>query len=319
MNASERLCQRCETPIENGDLRCCVCGYAAIGELEVPSRRSVNILRCTGCGVAMAFDAEQQALACSFCGSVVQLETIDDPMEQTEGYLPFTVSSDAAQVALKNWLGSLGWFRPSDLRSASRLHELRPLWWVAWVFDADTRISWTADSNAQSRRSSWSPHAGQTQVQFESILSSASQGISTAEAACMANGVDLATVATTPRGNEHATFEQFDVPRSQARQRVYRTLRNLSLNHVQQHEIPGSSFRNVHVSLVVQGLVTRRLSLPAYVLVYRYRRRLYRVVIGGQDTNCLIGSAPYSKIKIAMVASAAIVFAAIILAAISAS
>lgn len=318
MSIVETLCQRCDTPLEHGDLRCCICGHAAPSELAAPEQASVQILRCTGCGVAMAFDPEQQALSCSFCGSVVELETITDPMEQTEGYLPFTLSGDVAQKVLKQWLGSLGWFRPSDLKSASRLHELRPLWWVAWVFDADTRISWTADSNAGSRRSSWAPHAGQTNVRFSNILSSASRGISTEEAVAVSRGVDLNTCQATPVGNEHATLEQFDVPRSQARQRVYHTLQNLALHHVQQHEIPGSRYRNVQVATVVQGLVTKRLSLPAYVMVYRYRQKHYRVVISGQNAECLIGDAPYSKVKIALVGAAVVLVFVIMLVAIAA-
>lgn len=317
MSATSSLCERCQTPLEHGDLRCCICGCAAPPELAVPATTSVKILRCQGCGVAMAYDPQHQALSCSFCGSVVELETLIDPMEQTESYLPFTVSSDEAQAALKNWLGSLGWFRPSDLRSASRLHELRPLWWVAWVFDADTLISWTADSNAGSRRSSWAPHAGQTDVRFSNILSSASRGISTSEASAMAQGVDLNSGMTAPIGHANATLEQFDVPRSQARQRVYQTLQALSGQHVRQHNIPGSRFRNLHVAIVVHGLITRRVSLPAYVLVYRYRDQLYRVVIGGQDTNCLVGDAPYSKAKIALVVLAVVLAIGLLAVAIA--
>ena len=61
----------------------------------------------------------------------------------------------------------------------------------------------------------------------------------------------------------------------------------------------------MHVSVILRRLVTRRLSFPAYVLAYRYHDQLYRVVICGQDARCVIGSAPYSWVKIFMAASAA--------------
>ena len=53
-------------------------------------------------------------------------------------------------------------------------------------------------------------------------------------------------------------------------------------------------------------MITRRLSLPAYVLAYRYKNDLYRVVICGQDVRMIIGKAPYSTAKMVLVAAAAI-------------
>ena len=311
------ICSRCETPLETGDLRCAVCGQASPHDATLTEKVTVQVLRCTGCGAAVAYDPDHQAPLCSFCNSVVEVETIEDPMEQTEGYLPFTVSREQSRAALRNWLGSLGWFRPSDLKSAAILEDLRPLWWVAWVIDAESMVSWAADSNAGSHRSAWAPHAGQTNISFNSILASASRGLSDAEAAAITPGVDLRSVQADPEGAENATLEQFDVQRSQARQQVGATLRHLAVERVKQSEIPGSSYRNVRVSVVVRKLITRRLSLPAYVLAYRYKNDLYRVVICGQDVRMIVGKAPYSMAKIVLVAAAglaAVLFVLMILA-----
>lgn len=319
MDSAQLLCSRCRTPLGRGDLRCSICGQAAPQVADERQKTVVKILRCTGCGAAVAYDPKRQAPSCSFCDSVVKIETIEDPMEQTEGYLPFTVSRDDARAALRHWLGSLGWFRPSDLRSSARLEELRPLWWVAWVFDADSKISWSADSNAGAGRSAWAPHAGQTDVSFRSILASASRGLSDAEVDAMSRGVDLRSVEDEPRGAEDATLEQFDVQRSQARRQVTATLEAMAAHHVQQNQIPGTQFRNVKVAVVVQGLITRRLSLPAYVLAYRYNHELYRVVICGQDQRLIVGKAPYSTAKIVLAVLGVIAFLILILGVISAS
>jgi hypothetical protein len=274
----------------------------------------ITILRCKGCGAALRYDPEHQAPSCSFCGSVVESETVQDPLEQTEGYLPFTISDVEARTALKAWLGSLGWFRPSDLKQSSRLEKLKPLWWVAWVFDADCLISWAADSNAGAGRSSWAPHAGQTNVNFRRILASASRGLSASEVDTIARGMDLSRIEPEPLGADDATIEQFDVQRSQARQQVSATLDAMAEKHVREHSIPGSNFRNVHVSVVVEGLITHRLSLPAYVMAYRYKDKLYRVVICGQNANDLTGSAPYSKAKIVLTVVGAVAAALLLLA-----
>lgn len=309
----EAICSGCETPLEHGDLRCSICGQAAPTDIAVRVTTEVTVLRCKGCGATLAYDPKRQAPGCAFCDSEVEIETIKDPMEQTEGYVPFTVSPDQARAALKTWLGSLGWFRPSDLLSASKLTELRPLWWVAWVFDADAKITWAADSNHGARRSAWAPHSGATQVQFERILASASRGLSAKEVNGIAGGLQMHSIQDTPQGAEDATIERFDVQRSQARQQVAAALDSMAEGHVRQHEIPGSQFRNVNVSVVVEGLVTHRLSLPAYVLAYRYKDQLYRVVICGQSVRYVVGNAPYSMAKIFMV----VFFAAILLVAIA--
>lgn len=302
-DAGQADCSACGTPLEKGDLRCAICGKAApVRRKNVVATEVVKILRCTGCGAAVAYDPKKQAPSCSFCDSVVEIETLDDPMEQTGGYLKFTVTPEEAKAQLQRWLSSLGWFRPSDLSTTARVQELKPLWWVAWVFDADALVSWAADSNHGGRRSVWAPHAGTTEMVFDDILASASKGLSAAEVGVLTSGYDLATARPDPQGAENATIEQFDVQRSQARKEVAQALKEIARRRVQQSEIPGTKFRKLQVSLVLQNLVTRRLSFPAYVMAYRYKGQLYRLVISGQDKSLLSGNAPYSQAKIIGVA-----------------
>ncbi|HEX8539138.1 MAG TPA: zinc ribbon domain-containing protein, partial [Cystobacter sp.] len=70
---------------------------------------------------------------------------------------------------------------------------------------------------------------------------------------------------------------------------------------VQREHIPGRRFRNVHVAVVLSRRETRRYALPAYVLAYRYRREVYRVVVHGQDPAMVLGEAPVSVLKVVLV------------------
>jgi rubredoxin len=305
--------------LEAGDLRCAICGQATPAE-RTPRTQAleVKILRCTGCGAALAYDPEHQAPSCSFCGEVVRVESVDDPMEQTEHYLPFTVTAEEARRALRTWLGSRGWFRPSDLSARAQLTELKPLWWVAWVFDAEAFLSWAADSNAGARRSAWAPHAGQNQVHFDDLLVSASRGLTHQETSAITPGMDLSTKRPTPEGaGPQAMLEQFDLQRSQARQYLLGAIERISHQRVQSQFIPGTRFRNVKVSVVLRSLITRRLSLPAYVLAYRYKGDLYRVVICGQDRRLVVGDSPRSLIKMIGVGLATALLVLIVLAAVA--
>jgi hypothetical protein len=300
-------CTRCETPIEAGDLRCAICGEVTPVQERPVAELVVKIHRCPGCGAGITYDAESRQPRCGFCDTALEVEEVHDPVEQTGHHLPFTVEPAAAKAAMRRWLGGLGFFRPSDLRTEARLESIRPLFWVAWVFDAEATISWTADSNAGSRRSSWAPHAGQVEMVFDDILVSASRGLSDDEAVHLAAGFDLRTnqpgaPQTTRRsGANEILIEHFDVQRSLARRKILEAIDRLAAARVERDHVPGSHHRNVHAVALLRRLVTRRFALPTYVLAYRYKEALYRVVVNGQNATCIHGSAPYSPLKIVAV------------------
>ena len=221
-------CERCESPLERGDLRCAICGLstpATAPEGAVDEVR-VQVCRCEGCGAAVQYDPAHGAPACAFCGSVTRVEELVDPVEQTGAYVPFRVSRDEAAAALAAWLGSRGFFRPADLSSASRLEKLQPLLWVAWVFDARCLVTWAADSDKGHRRSAWAPHAGEAHLAFRDVLVSASRGLSDDEVGEIAGGYDLGTLAQAPHAVgdcvelDAVHVETFDVQRSAARRRI---------------------------------------------------------------------------------------------------
>jgi hypothetical protein len=226
-------------------------------------------------------------------------ETLSDPLEQTRFFLPFTVTTAEAERAYRRWLGGLGWFRPSDLRNASTMEKMTALWWVGWVFDAEATVSWTADSDADARRADWAPHSGQNNIVFDDVIASASRGLDASETDSLIESYDLETATEAPATAETGTtVEQFDLPRSSARKRVTAFIQRQVRERLERGIIPGTRFRNVHAAIVLRRLVTRRFAFPSYVIAYRYRGSLYRVVLSGQDASCLLGSAPYSVAKI---------------------
>jgi len=302
MNASDLVCGRCDSPLEIEDLRCPICNRAA--PLTVPKdapEAAVEVMRCDGCGAAVTYSVRELAPSCAFCGSVTRLEVPEDPLEQTGFFLPMTVNRDQAVAAYKGWLSGLGWFRPANLGSESSLESLTPLWWVGWVFTADATVSWAADSDHGARRADWTPQAGQVELDFDQIVASASRGLSAEETDYLSDTYDLDSAGREPVSDGGATIvEQFDVPRSTARQRVAAMLERLARRRLEGTHIPGSRFRNVHTSILLRRLVTRRYAFPSYVLAYRYRGKLYRIVISGQDSTRILGTAPYAVAKIVL-------------------
>ncbi|MBI4704563.1 MAG: zinc ribbon domain-containing protein [Deltaproteobacteria bacterium] len=303
-------CLRCRGPLEPGDLRCAICGLACPAPSGPAVQRSVQILRCTQCGAAVSYSAEAQAPLCRFCASVMRIEQPVDPVDQADWILPFAVAPELAQAALRQWLGSLGFFRPGDLATSATLAGLHPIWWAAWIVDASALVSWTADSNAGAQRAAWAPHAGQAHLPLRGLLVSASRGLGPDEAARLAPCFQLGSalpVGQQPAeriGPAGAVLEQFDVQRSAARRTIVEAILATAAAALQQGAIPGSSFRNVHVAALLEDMQTRRVALPTYVLAYRYGGGLYRAIVHGQDARCVLGKAPLSVAKILLVVAA---------------
>jgi LSD1 subclass zinc finger protein len=186
MTQTLHACERCATPIEKGDLRCAVCALGIPTDKALPvGDVFAKILRCGGCGAATAYDADARAVRCAFCTTELSLEEIRDPQEEVKQWMGFTVDRDAAVKALKNWLGRQGFFRPADMGSKAKVDDLQPLYFPAWMFDAEAEVSWAADSNLGSRRSAWAPHAGSTNITFDDVLVSASRGLNPKETSAL--------------------------------------------------------------------------------------------------------------------------------------
>jgi len=307
-------CPRCTGRIEATDLRCPVCGHAT----AKPSERAhvvTKTLRCTSCAAAMAYDAAHQAPRCVYCDAVLALEERTDPLETVESWLPFTLAPEDARTALRTWMESLGPFRPGDLRDASHVDELTPVWWVAWIFDAKALVSWTADSDMNTGKADWAPHGGQQELSFDSILIPATRGLTFLETSVLTPTYDLRTASPTSEGPPEARKELFAVHRVAARKRIDDALRFRAKQRI--HDVvPGKRRRRLDLSVVVHALDTRRHGLPAYVLAYRYRGELYRAVISGQDGACVLAEAPWSpwRIAVAVVAAVAVLMAVVGLA-----
>jgi hypothetical protein len=300
-------CERCGTPLEHGDVRCAICGQASSQVRQAPARATAAVLRCEQCGAAVSYSAEAHGARCAFCTAVMRIEEPTDPIEAAEQVLPFTIDPSTAQATLRAWMKSLGFFRPSDLATRASVASLRPLFWAAWIFDATALVSWTADSNEGSRRSSWAPHAGQTPMTFRSVLVPASRGLIAQECGQLAPGFDLQTARSEPKGPPGAMLERFDVQRSAARAIIAdavlaTAVASLSRGGV----IPGNRYRKVKATVLLQRLVTRRVCLPTYVFAYRYKGTLYRALVHGQDAQRALGNAPYSLTKIVLVVLASL-------------
>ena len=242
-------CTRCEAAIEEGDLRCPICAFVVVVPKGGQKRPHAQILRCTDCAAAIAYSAEKQAPACAFCGATMKVEVPIDPIEVAQLRIPFKVGREDATSALRGWLGKRGWFAPKTLKDEAVLDSMVPLCWAGWIVNARAQVTWTADSDFDSHRSDWAPHAGQLGLSFDAICVPASRGLDHGECAFLVPYYDLGRavdVGATIDGEAPVMIESFDAQRSAARAIVQRSIETVAKTKVEPH-IPGNRFRNVHV------------------------------------------------------------------------
>jgi hypothetical protein len=308
-------CTRCETALEDGDLRCAICALPVPAAPAVrPDAVRAQVLRCTECGAAIAFSAAAQAPRCGFCGATMAIEQPVDPIETARLRVPFAVPRPAAEAALRGWLSRRGWFAPPALSNEAVLESLTPLSWAAWLVNADALVTWTADSDAGARRSSWAPHAGETHLAFHNILVPASRGLRAAECRKLTPYYDLGRavpVEAAAAGDIDAAIESFDAQRSAARRYVQDRIEAAAKVRVEP-QIPGRRFRNVHVACLLERQTTERIALPVWVLAYRYRGEPYRALVHGQHADIVIGRSPLDMRKIAALVAMVLAICALI-------
>jgi hypothetical protein len=307
-------CTRCETVLEAGDLRCAICALPApfAARTHEPARHA-QVLRCHDCGAAVAFSAETQAPRCGFCGATMVIEQPVDPLEVARLRLPFAVDREAAEAALRGWLGRRGWFAPPALASDAVLESLTPLSWAAWLVNADAQVTWAADSDAGAQRSAWAPHAGQVALGFHDIIVPASRGLREAECRALLPYYALARLAPVDRAPAagDAMLESFDAQRSAARAYVQGRITAAAKLRVERH-IPGRRHRNVRVACLIERQTTERIALPAWVLAYRYRGAAYRAIVHGQRPEVVFGRSPIDLTKVGMILAMLAAIAAIL-------
>jgi hypothetical protein len=308
-------CARCQTAIEDGDLRCAICAFPVPGAARpADGPLYAQVLRCGDCGAAVAFSAEAQAPRCGFCGATMVIEQPVDPIETARKRVPFAVPREAAEAALRSWLSRRGWFAPPALSNEAVLESLTPLSWAAWQVNADALVTWTADSDAGARRSSWAPHAGETSLAFHDIIVPASRGLRAAECRKLIPYYDLGRavpVAAAATGDLDAAIESFDAQRSAARRFVQERIEAAARVRIEP-QIPGRRFRNVHVACLLERQTTERIALPVWILAYRYRGEPYRAVVHGQHADIVIGRSPLDIRKVAALIAIALIIAALI-------
>ncbi|HEU4597579.1 MAG TPA: hypothetical protein VFS10_20800 [Pyrinomonadaceae bacterium] len=275
-------------------------------------------VKCQSCGAVTTFAPPEVAGECDFCGAkIVAQPTSADPLLAPEGVLPFRVAQGEATLSVRQWLSSL-WFAPNALKRLAAQESIGGVYIPFWTYDAHTFSEYEGqrgehyydtetytETDAQGRsvtktrqvqRTRWYPASGKVSRWFDDLLVPATKSLPPARLAAL-EPWDLPEL----KRYEPAYLAGYKAQRYQVELAEGFELAKQLAAPVIESDVRrdiGGDVQSVSSVLTHYSAITfKHLLLPVYVGAYRFRERVFQVVVNGR-TGEVQGERPYSFWKI---------------------
>lgn len=293
---------------------------------------------CTSCGATLRTEPNVTSDRCPFCGTVFVAEATEINAISPGAVLPFDVPRPTAVAAYTAWLARL-WFAPGNLKKQADLDErLVGVYLPYWTFDIDVTTaytgqrgehywdteSYTTTINGRSvrqtrrvRKTRWWPAWGVVRNQFDDALIPAAATLPKDKLDAL-EPWDLAALQPyDERFLAGFRAESATVPLDQGFDLAVRRVRP-AIEASIRRDIGGDEQRIASQRDTFHGLTFKHLLMPAWIAVYRYKDKPYRVLINAR-TGEVKGDRPWSAGKIALAVLAGLILIGIIAAVVAAT
>ena len=304
----------------------------ALVHADRPEGVETLAVSCGACGAGFTLQPNVTADRCPFCDApIVASEAAVRRQIEPWALLPFAIPKKDAGAAQKQWLHGR-WFAPSDLVRRANRDAIDGVYLPFWTYDCQTESFYvgqrghyyyedeeyeTTENGQQVTRTRrvqktrWSPASGVVWVPFDDVVVPGSERLPTAliaklepwdldrleryderylsgfQAECYQIGLE--------DGFEHA--KRFMDP----------AIRNACARDI------GGDTQVVHTVKTRYDRITfKHILLPVWISAYRYRDRVYRVMINAR-TGEVVGERPWSAVKITLAVLAMTLLIALIL------
>ncbi|HEY7609464.1 MAG TPA: primosomal protein N' (replication factor Y) - superfamily II helicase [Alphaproteobacteria bacterium] len=289
-------------------------------------------VKCGACAAEFTFDPNVHAASCPFCGSAVVAETKTVRVIQPAALVPFELDDKKAQDAFKKWLGHL-WFAPNDLtKFAAADGRLAGMYVPYWTYDAQTYSAYdgergdayyvpytvtrtvdgkTVTETEQRREIRWSYVSGNVERFFDDMLVVASRSLPKK----YADRLDTWRLSSLqPYRTEYLAGFRSEVYQVSLRDGFAEAKKRMEdeIRSDVRDDIGGDEQRIHNVNTRWEDLRFKHVLLPVWLAAYRYRGKVYQILINGQ-TGEVEGARPYSWIKIGLAALAAAIVAGVVI------
>jgi len=298
---------------------------------DTASADDLHEVKCGACGATVVFRGALTSSSCAFCDVPVQREGVHAATERiaVDAVLPFSVEEQAARRNLAAWVKSR-WFAPNDFKRRGAEGKFRGVYLPYWTYDAMTATAYRGErgehywvtvgsgkNRRRVRRTRWYPASGHFQRFFDDVLVLAAKGLPEKHVQELEPWPLEVCVPFTQQvlaGMLAQTYEiDLDEGFVHARSRIDAAI------HLEVRRRIGGDEQRVHSIQTTYGAITyKHVLLPLWLLTYRFRDRLFRVVVNA-GTGEVQGERPWSWIKITLAVLAGLAAAGAVAAVASVS
>ncbi len=313
-------CPRCSAPVEPGDSFCPACGLPTPGAADAESPERSFGFRCENCGAEVRCEHDSRSTTCPFCAApyVVEIDPSATGRQTPEFVLGFAHGRDRAEATYRRWIARGGLFRPGDLSRSVQAEGLLGIYLPFWSFSLRADSRWramigehwyrtetytvtnsqgkTETRTRQVQETEWWGLEGGHHAYYSFYLVSASKGLPQA----MAEWVQPFELMALKRYAAHFLAgwlsEEYSVAIDQARELTEKVTRDRDRQAVAAF-LPGDTHRDLEVATDYSEVRSDLILLPIYLRSYRYKGKLYRVLVNGQ-TGKIAGERPVSPVRV---------------------
>lgn len=334
-------CPRCAAPVEPADAFCPNCGAA---QDAPPAPRADEVLssgfQCENCGAEVRCAPGSRSTSCPFCAApyVVEIDPGTSGRQDPEFVIGFAVPREQAEATYRGWVRAGGFFRPSDLSRAAQADDLRGIYLPFWSFSMKAETRWQAEIGEHWHRTEtytqrdaggktvtrtrrvqeteWWPLEGGHHTYYSFYLVSGSKGLPQPAFETIQPFQLLSLKRYAPGYLAGWLSEEYSVEREAALALSEAEFRRREVEAVAGF-LPGDTHRGLAVQTAFAQVQSDLILLPVYLRSYRYRGKVYRILINGQ-TGRIAGQKPVSAARIAAAAGLVVLLAVLIYLLISA-
>lgn len=286
-----------------------------------------NEVRCDKCGATVVFTGSLTSSECPYCTSPIQRGDVYQAEHRipVDAVLPFQIERKKAKANLANWVSSR-WFAPNEFLKRGAEGKFSGVYIPYWTFDAATFTRYegergehyyvtvgTGKNKHQVRRTNWYPASGAFQRFFDDVLVIGAKDLPKG----LIRGLEPWPLGKCLPFNQQVLAGFFartydvDLPEgyNKGEQRITEALQADVRNRI------GGDEQRIHdIKTRKDALTFKHVLLPLWLLAYRYRDKVYQVVVNA-GTGEVQGDRPYSWVKIglAVLAAASVVIGFMIL------
>lgn len=300
----------------------------AEGQSDALGQDELNEVRCSACGSGVVFPGTLTSTECAFCGSPVQRGDVHRAEHRVpvDGVLPFQVDAKKAKANLAAWVKGL-WFAPNDFKKRGAQGKFSGVYLPYWTFDSHTYTTYTGQrgehywvtvgsgkNRRRVRKTRWYPASGEFERFFDDVLVNATAGLPEKllrELEPWPLHRVLPFNHQVMAGYFARTYDQpLDEGFVEGRKRIDAALYEEICRRI------GGDTQRVHSQTSTYDPISyKHLLLPVWMLAYRYKDRVYRVVVNA-GTGEVQGERPWSWVKITLLVLGILVVGGVIAAAV---